>query len=69
MELLFENNLAGDDFALIKQARAGVERGKADELAQQAGLTDKDMARILSLSERTLHRLRPEVLLDNNASE
>ena len=27
------------------------------------------MARILNLSERTLHRLRPEALLDNNASE
>ncbi len=69
MELLFENNLAGDDFALVEQARAGVERGKVDELARQVGLTDKEMARILTLSERTLHRLRPEVLLDNNASE
>lgn len=69
MELLFENNLAGDDFALVEQARAGVERGKADEVARQIGLTDKEMAYILNISERTLHRLRPEALLDNNASE
>jgi putative toxin-antitoxin system antitoxin component (TIGR02293 family) len=70
MELLFENNEAGgDDFALVEQARAGVERGKADALAQKIGFTDKEMARILNLSERTLHRLRPEMLLDSNASE
>jgi putative toxin-antitoxin system antitoxin component (TIGR02293 family) len=46
-----------------------VERRKADEVAQRIGLTDKEMARILNLSERTLHRLRPEALLDSNASE
>lgn len=69
MELLFETGSIGDSFAVVQQARAGVERGKADEIARQVGLTDKEMARILNLSERTLHRLRPEALLDNNASE
>jgi len=69
MELRFETISTGDGFAVIQQARAGVERGKADEVAQQVGLTDKEMARILNLSERTLHRHRPEALLDNNASE
>ncbi|CAN5836439.1 DUF2384 domain-containing protein [soil metagenome] len=69
MKLLFETDSNSDSFAVIKQARAGVERGKADEVAQLIGLTDKEMARILNLSERTLHRLRPEALLDSNASE
>lgn len=64
MDLPFETPSAGDSFAVIQQARAGVERGKADEAARQIGLTDKGMARILNLSERTLHRLRPEALLD-----
>jgi putative toxin-antitoxin system antitoxin component (TIGR02293 family) len=69
MELTFETGAINDSFAVIQQARAGVERGKADEVARQIGFTDKEMARILNLSERTLHRLRPEALLDNNASE
>src|SRR5687768_2405251 len=69
MELYFEAGTTGGSFAVIQQARAGVVRGKADEVAQQVGLTDKEMARILNLSERTLHRMRPDALLDNNASE
>ncbi|QMU30547.1 type II RES/Xre toxin-antitoxin system antitoxin [Adhaeribacter radiodurans] len=69
MDLLLGTSGASDSFAVVEQARAGVARGKADELAHQVGLTDKEMARILNLSERTLHRLRPEALLDNNASE
>lgn len=69
MELLLENHASSDDFTLVDQARTGVERGKADELARKVGLTDKEMARILNLSERTLHRLQPQVLLDSNASE
>jgi putative toxin-antitoxin system antitoxin component (TIGR02293 family) len=69
MELLFGTTSTTDNFAVIQQARAGVARGKADQVSQLTGLTDKDMARILNISERTLHRLRPEALLDNNASE
>jgi putative toxin-antitoxin system antitoxin component (TIGR02293 family) len=64
-----ETDSYGDNFAVIQQARAGVKRGKADEVARHFGLTDKEMAPILNVSERTLHRLRPETLLDNNASE
>lgn len=69
MHILHETGSSNDSFAVIQQARAGVERGKADEVAQQIGLTDKELALILSLSERTLHRLRPEAVLDSNASE
>lgn len=69
MELLFEIGSSSDSFTVIQQARAGVARSKVDEIAHQIGLTDKEMAPILNVSERTLHRLRPEALLDNNASE
>ena len=69
MELVFQTSSVPDSFAVIQQSRAGVPRGHADKVAQLIGLTDKEMARILNLSERTLHRLRPEARLDNNASE
>ena len=59
----------GDGFALVEQSRAGLSRAKADEVARPIGLTDKEMARILNLSERTFHRLRPDARLDSNASE
>ncbi len=58
-----------DGFAIVEQTRAGISRAKADEVARPVGLTDKEMARILNLSERTLHRLRPDARLDSNASE
>jgi putative toxin-antitoxin system antitoxin component (TIGR02293 family) len=69
MELITDTEWAGDGFAIVEQTRAGVSRAKADEIARPLGLTDKEMARILNLSERTLHRLRPDARLDSNASE
>lgn len=69
MELLPKAEPGESAFGLVEQARAGVNRGKVDEVARIVGLTDKEMARILNLSERTLHRLRPDVRLDSNASE
>lgn len=69
MELIIETGREDNGFGLVEQARAGLSRHKADEVAQLIGLTDKEMAPILNLSERTLHRLRPEVRLDSNASE
>ena len=69
MELLIETESADSAFDLVEQARMGINRGKVDEVAQTMGLTDKEMARILNLSERTLHRLRPDSRLDSNASE
>lgn len=69
MEVLLGTESADNSFGLVEQARAGVNRGKVDEVARTVGLTDKEMARILNLSERTLHRLRPDVRLDSNASE
>ncbi|GAB3640783.1 type II RES/Xre toxin-antitoxin system antitoxin [Spirosoma arcticum] len=69
MESLLEAEPGESAFGLVEQARAGVNRSKVDEVARIVALTDKEMARILNLSERTLHRLRPDVRLDSNASE
>jgi putative toxin-antitoxin system antitoxin component (TIGR02293 family) len=69
MDLVLDAGFSGESFEVIQQIRSGVERGKADLIARSIGLTDKELARILNLSERTLHRLRPETLLDNNSSE
>lgn len=64
-----EHGFGGAAFSLVEQARAGVDRAKADEVAGLVGLTDREMARILNLSERTLHRIQPDTRLDSNASE
>lgn len=69
MESILEVEPGESAFGLVEQARAGVNRSKVDEVARIVALTDKEMARILNLSERTLHRLRPDVRLDSNASE
>ena len=69
MDLVLDTNFSRDSFEVIQQVRLGVQRGKADEVARKIGLTDKEMAPILHLSERTLHPLRPDALLDNNSSE
>ena len=69
MNFATDTEWTGDGFAIVEQTRAGVRRAKADEIARPIGLTDKQMARILNLSERTLHRLRPDAHLDSNASE
>lgn len=69
MELVLETGSADSGFNLVEQARAGINRAKADEIAGLIGLTDKETARILNLSERTFHRIRPDTRLDSNASE
>jgi putative toxin-antitoxin system antitoxin component (TIGR02293 family) len=69
MDLVSDARFARESFAVIEQVRAGIQRGKVDEVAGKIGLTDKEMAPILNMSERTLHRLRPDALLDNNSSE
>lgn len=69
MELMLETGMADGGFILVEQARAGVGRAKADEVANLVGLTDKEMATILNMSERTLHRIRPDERLNSGASE
>jgi hypothetical protein len=67
MEIVTDTDWTGDGFSIVEQTRAGVSRAKADEIARPVGLTDKELARILNQSERTLHRLRPDARLDSNA--
>ncbi|WP_345244259.1 antitoxin Xre-like helix-turn-helix domain-containing protein [Nibrella saemangeumensis] len=40
---------------LIRQTRQGVMRRRVDEVARLVGLTDREMARILNMSVRSLH--------------
>ncbi|WP_421826634.1 type II toxin-antitoxin system Xre/ParS family antitoxin [Larkinella sp.] len=58
-----------DSFVVVEKTRSGVSRARVDEVAQRVGLTDKEMARVLTISERTLHRLQPDARLDGNSSE
>lgn len=69
MEFVAEISSSDSGFGLVEQARTGVLRAKADEVARLVGLTDREMARILNVSERTLHRITPDARLDSNASE
>lgn len=54
---------------LIRQARHGVLRQRVDEIAHLVSLTDKDMARILNMSVRSLHGKSDTELLTLAASE
>ncbi|TAE31303.1 MAG: DUF2384 domain-containing protein [Cytophagales bacterium] len=69
MELTLEIGIDNGGFSLVEQTRTGINRYKVDEVAHLVGLTDREMARILTISERTLHRLQPDTRLDGNASE
>ena len=55
--------------ALITRIRKGESRSRVDEVAGRVGLTDKEMARILNLSERSLHRQAADKTLDPNKTE
>ncbi len=54
---------------LIQQARQGIVRRRVDEVARLVGLTDKEMARILNMSVRSLHGKTDSELLTSAASE
>ncbi|MCY7359659.1 MAG: DUF2384 domain-containing protein [Rudanella sp.] len=55
--------------ALINRIRQGEARSRVDEIANRIGLTDREMADILNLSERSLHRQAAEKTLDSNKTE
>lgn len=55
--------------ALIAKARLGLSRSMAETIANQIGLTDKEMAYILNISERTYRRNQADSVLDYQASE
>jgi len=55
--------------SLINRIRNGESRSRVDEVANRIGLTDKEMAKILNLSERSLHRQAADKTLDPNKTE
>lgn len=56
-------------FGVVSQSRAGVLRAFADEVATLVGLTDKDMAYILGMTPRNLHRITAGQRFGTEASE
>jgi putative toxin-antitoxin system antitoxin component (TIGR02293 family) len=56
-------------FGVISQSRAGVVRPFADEVAALIGLTDKEMAYVLGMTPRNLHRISAEQRFGTEASE
>ena len=55
--------------AIIEQARHGVATLQVDQLTNLLNVSFKEMAIILQIAERTLHRFRSEGHLDQQASE
>lgn len=58
-----------DPFLIIEKTREGLTKNDADALAEVYSLNDREMARILNLSERTYHRYKEETRLDVSASD
>ncbi|UHG94155.1 type II RES/Xre toxin-antitoxin system antitoxin [Spirosoma oryzicola] len=56
-------------YTLIDKSRQGVLRSEVDQVANMVGLTDIEMARTLSMSDRNLHRLKPQERLSRDTSE
>ncbi|KAB7729975.1 DUF2384 domain-containing protein [Rudanella paleaurantiibacter] len=56
-------------FMMIARSRQGVPRVEVDQVAELVGLTDKEMAPILNMSERNMHRLKDEDRLARDSSE
>ena len=60
---------SGDVADYLLRVRTGEPRSRVDEVAGLVGLTDKEMAKILTISERTLHRKPAADYLDTNMTE
>lgn len=56
-------------YVVIDKSRQGMLRSEADQVAGLAALTDIELARILNMSVRNLHRLKPDNKLARDASE
>jgi putative toxin-antitoxin system antitoxin component (TIGR02293 family) len=56
-------------YVVIDKARQGVLRSEADQVASMARLTDIELARILNMSVRNLHRLKTDDKLARDSSE
>ena len=54
---------------IIALAKKGLPKRSVDVMAKSVGLTDREMARILNISERTFHRYKSDTMLDTAATE
>ncbi|MES2517547.1 MAG: antitoxin Xre-like helix-turn-helix domain-containing protein [Bacteroidota bacterium] len=54
---------------LIELSRKGLSRAAVDLIAKKISLSDREMARILNISERTFHRYTPDTQLDTSSTE
>lgn len=54
---------------LIELSRKGISRSAVDVVAQKIGFSDREMARVLNISERTFHRYTPDTQLDTASTE
>ncbi|WAC11069.1 antitoxin Xre/MbcA/ParS toxin-binding domain-containing protein [Dyadobacter pollutisoli] len=57
------------DFNVIKTSREGVLRSVADDVSNLVGLTDNEIAYVLGMTPRNLHRIQAEKRLGTEASE
>ncbi|WP_229238517.1 antitoxin Xre/MbcA/ParS toxin-binding domain-containing protein [Dyadobacter sp. Leaf189] len=57
------------DFSLIRISREGVLRSEADEVSDLVGLTDNEIAFVLGMTPRNLHRIQSDKKLGTDASE
>ncbi|WP_407425964.1 antitoxin Xre/MbcA/ParS toxin-binding domain-containing protein [Arcticibacter sp.] len=57
------------DFTVIRTSREGVLRSVADEVSEMVKLTDNEMAYLLGMTPRNLHRIPADKRLGTDASE
>jgi putative toxin-antitoxin system antitoxin component (TIGR02293 family) len=57
------------NFTVIRTSREGVERSMVDHVSEMVKLTDNEMAYLLGMTPRNLHRISSDKLLGKDASE
>ncbi|MDQ6480990.1 antitoxin Xre/MbcA/ParS toxin-binding domain-containing protein [Dyadobacter sp. LHD-138] len=57
------------DFAVIRASREGVDRSLVDTVSNMVKLTDNEMAYLLGMTPRNLHRIPNDKRLGTDASE
>lgn len=57
------------EYLVVKTSREGVMRSAADEISDLVGLTDNEIAYVLGMTPRNLHRIQGEKRLGTDASE
>lgn len=62
-------DVLSNPYEIIEIARKGLPKQSADIFSKTVGLTDREMVRILNLSERTFHRYQPETVFDTATTE